>query len=179
MNLLAKVFLLFSSVCSPAGGAYHDALPHAGAEKERAIITVQSSNRRFKKTLRYLFNNNQFGQRREIQSIISGFDLNRDDVSTSDRPVGIKRNSGTTPNQGNVDLRYSRFFNFTERYRLEAFGEFQNLFNINRSSNSTTSRSQQNTFTGELVGGLPDFKARTQSTSQESRQMQLGFKFIF
>jgi hypothetical protein len=49
----------------------------------------------------------------------------------SDRPVSIKRNSGTTPPQFNVDLRYSRFFNLTERYKLEVFGEFQNLFNIN------------------------------------------------
>jgi len=32
---------------------------------------------------------------------------------------------------------------------------------------------------GELVGGLPDFCARNQSTSQDSRQFQLGFKFIF
>jgi len=32
---------------------------------------------------------------------------------------------------------------------------------------------------GELIGGLPDFKARNQSASQDSRQFQLGFKFIF
>ena len=32
---------------------------------------------------------------------------------------------------------------------------------------------------GELVGALPDFRARNQSTSQDSRQFQLGFKFIF
>ncbi len=179
MNLLAKVFLLFSSVCSPAGGAYHHALPHAGAEKERAIITVQSSNRRFKKTLRYLFNNNQFGQRREIQSIISGFDLNRDDVSTSDRPVGIKRNSGTTPNQLNANLRYSRFFNFTERYKLEVFGEFVNLFNVNSVVQFTNVTVTTNATAGELIGALPNFKARNQSTSQDSRQFQLGCKFIF
>ena len=30
-----------------------------------------------------------------------------------------------------------------------------------------------------MIGRLPDFKARNQSTSQESRQLQLGIKFIF
>jgi hypothetical protein len=34
-------------------------------------------------------------------------------------------------------------------------------------------------FNGELIGGLPDFKARNQSVSQDSRQFQLGWKFIF
>jgi hypothetical protein len=91
---------------------------------------------------------------------------------------GIKRNSGTTPPQFNVDLRYSRFLNFTERYKLEVFGEFVNLFNTNSivGFNNVTVTTNAD---GELVGGLPDFKARNQSTSQDSRQFQLGLKFIF
>jgi hypothetical protein len=100
----------------------------------------------------------------------------RDDF---DRPIGIKRNSGKTPPQFNVDLRYSRFFNFTERYRLEVFGEFQNLFNINSIVQFNNVTVATNPTTGELISGLPDFKARNQSTSQDSRQFQLGFKFIF
>jgi hypothetical protein len=135
------------------------------------------------KTLRYLFNNNQFGiiaaaNSGETFNIISGLDLNRDGFLTSDRPVGIKRNSGKTPPQYNVDLRYSRFINFTERYKLEVFGEFQNLFNINSivQFNNVTVATSAN---GELIGDLPDFRARNQSTSQDSRQFQLGVKFIF
>jgi hypothetical protein len=95
-----------------------------------------------------------------------------------DRPIGIKRNSGTTPSQFDVDLRYSRFFNFTDRYKLEVFGEFVNLFNINSivGFNNVSVATNPN---GELIGGLPDFKSRNQSTSQDSRQFQLGFKFIF
>jgi hypothetical protein len=75
-------------------------------------------------------------------------------------------------------LRYSRFFTFTERYKLEAFAEFVNLFNINSivQFNNVTVTTNAN---GELIGGLPDFKSRNQSTSQDSRQFQLGFKFIF
>ena len=140
------------------------------------------------KTLRYLFNNNQVGiianaNSGERFNIVSNLDLNGDGVfgagiTNSDRPVGIKRNSGTTPPQFDVDLRYSRFFNFTERYKLEVFGEFVNLFNINSivQFNNVSVATNGN---GELVGGLPDFKARNQSTSQDSRQFQLGFKFIF
>ncbi len=137
------------------------------------------------KTLHYFFNHNQFGiiatvNSGEMFNIISNSDLNGDGISTSDRPVGIRRNSGTTPPQYNVDLRYSRFLNFTERYRLEVFGEFQNLFNINSIvSYTNTSVTNVNSTTGELIGGLPDFRARNQSTAQESRQFQLGCKFIF
>ncbi len=136
------------------------------------------------KTLRYLAGNNQFGiiataNSGETFNIISGLDLNGDGILTSDRPVGIKRNSGKTPPQYNVDLRYSRFFNFTERYKLEVFGEFQNLFNTNSIVGFTNVRVTTNPTTGELIGALPDFKARNQSTSQDSRQFQLGFKFIF
>ncbi|MDQ3179608.1 MAG: hypothetical protein M3Q33_03710, partial [Acidobacteriota bacterium] len=135
------------------------------------------------KTLSYLFNNNQFGiiataNSGERFNIISNLNLNGDGFSNSDRPIGIKRNAGKTPPQFNTDLRYSRFFNFTDRYKLEVFGEFQNLFNINSivGFNNVTVMTNTN---GELVGDLPDFKARNQSTSQDSRQFQLGFKFIF
>jgi hypothetical protein len=135
------------------------------------------------KTLRYLFNNNQFGiiataNSGERFNITSDIDLNGDSFD-SDRPVGIKRNSGKTPSQFNVDLRHSRFFSFTERYKLEIFGELQNLFNINSIVQYNAVTVETNEQTGELIGGLPDFKARNQSTSQDSRQFQLGFKFIF
>ena len=65
------------------------------------------------------------------------------------------------------------------RYKLEVFGEFQNVFNINSIVQFNNVTVTTNPTTGELVGELPDFRARNQSTSQESRQFQLGFKFIF
>lgn len=125
------------------------------------------------RTLRYLFKHNQFGiiataNSGETFNIISSLDLNGDGVLTSDRPVGIKRNSGKTPPQFNADLRYSRFFNFTERYKLEVFGEFQNLFNINSIVGFNNITVMTDNMTGELVGGLPDFRARNQSTAQKA-----------
>jgi hypothetical protein len=135
-------------------------------------------------TLRYLFNNNQFGlittaNSGETFNIVSTSDMNGDGSTISDRPVGIKRNSGTTPPQFNVDLRYSRFVNFTERYKLEIFGELQNLFNVNSIIQFNNVTVTTDPTTGDLVGPLPDFRARNQSTSQDSRQFQPGFKFIF
>ncbi|MEO7673504.1 MAG: TonB-dependent receptor, partial [Pyrinomonadaceae bacterium] len=140
------------------------------------------------KPLRYLFNDNQAGiiataNSGETFNIVSNQDLNRDGIfgggiTNSDRPIGIERNSGKTPPQYNIDVRYSRFFNITERYKMEVFGEFQNLFNTNSivGFNNVTVTTNPN---GELVGEMPDFKARNQSTSQDSRQFQLGLKFIF
>jgi len=135
------------------------------------------------KPLRYLFNDNQVGiiataNSGETFNIVSTLDINGDGATISDRPVGTKRNSGKTPPQFNVDLRYSRFFKLTERYKLEIFGEFQNLFNINSIVGFNNVTVATNT-DGELSSELPDFRARNQSTSQDSRQFQIGLKFIF
>jgi len=136
------------------------------------------------KALRYLLNHNQFGiittaNTGERFGIMSNLDLNGDGLIWPDRPVGIKRNSGKTPAQFNLDLRYSRIFKFTERFRLEVFGEFENLFNINRIVSFNNVTVTTNPLTGELIGPLPDFTSRSQSTAQESRQFQLGLKFTF
>jgi hypothetical protein len=135
------------------------------------------------KALRYIFNNNQFGiiataNSGERFNIVSTADLNFDGVSGSDRPVGITRNSGKTPKQFNVDLRYSRFVNFNERFKLEVFGEFVNLFNIN-SIFQFNNLAVPTDAAGNLIGTLPDFRTRSIPTSLDSRQFQLGFKFIF
>jgi hypothetical protein len=137
------------------------------------------------KTLRYLVNNNQFGiiataNSGERFNIVAATDINLDGFTGSDNPVGIGRNSGVTPKQFNVDLRYSRFFNFTERFRLEVFGEFVNIFNINSvfQFNSLTVPTTNGVFTGTLPT-LQDRKAANQVTSLDSRQFQMGFKFNF
>ncbi len=136
------------------------------------------------KMLRRLFNNNQFGiiatansgQRFNIYADV--IDLNGDGIDV-DRPVGVKRNAGKAPPQVNADLRYSRFFNFGERFKLEVFGEFQNVLNINSIVGYSNVLVDTDPMTGEVIGPFPDFRARNQSISQESRQFQLGLKFIF
>ena len=136
------------------------------------------------RALKYLLNNNQFGiiataNNGETFNIITNQDLNGDGVLV-DRPVGIVRNSGRTPHQFNVDLRYSRFIPLTERFRLEFFAEAVNIFNINSvyQFNNTTLTSGFDLATGNLNGALPDFRTRG-VTSLDSRQVQLGIKFNF
>jgi hypothetical protein len=138
------------------------------------------------KALRVLLNNNQFGfiataNSGERYNIIAATDINLDGFTGSDNPVGIGRNSGETPKQLNVDFRYSRFINFNERFRLEIFGEFLNLFNINSifQINSLTVATDAQ---GRPTQPLPTAENRrllNQITSLDSRQFQLGFKFSF
>ncbi|MFN6963178.1 MAG: TonB-dependent receptor domain-containing protein [Pyrinomonadaceae bacterium] len=138
------------------------------------------------KAVRYLVNNNQFGfiataNSGERYNIVAATDINLDGFSGSDNPVGVSRNSGTTPRQFNVDFRYSRFFNFNERFKLEVFGEFLNLFNINSifQINSLTVATDA---LGNPTAPLPTVenrRATNQVTSLDSRQFQLGFKFSF
>lgn len=134
------------------------------------------------KVLNYILNKNQFGiiataNSGERFNIISTTDINLDGFTGSDNPVGIGRNSGTTPKQFNVDFRYSRFINFTERFRVEAFAEAVNIFNINSvfQINSLTVTTDA---AGNLTGALPTAQTRA-VTSLDSRQFQLGFKFSF
>ncbi|HKX84760.1 MAG TPA: hypothetical protein VJL58_11110, partial [Pyrinomonadaceae bacterium] len=137
-----------------------------------------------------VLNNNQIGlivaaNSGERFNIVADTDLNRDGspasqgIQVSDRPVGIKRNAGKTPPQLNIDLRFSRLIRLNERFRIEAFADFINVFNINSITGYTDPSVPVDTWTGELTGPLPDFKARDRSTAQESRQVQLGFKFHF
>lgn len=134
------------------------------------------------RALRYVVNNNQFGiittaNSGERFNIVAATDINLDGFLNTDNPVGIGRNSGKTPKQFNVDLRYSRFFNFTERFKLEAFAEFLNVFNINSvfQINSLTVTTDA---LGNPTQALPTAQTRA-VTSLDSRQAQIGFKFIF
>ena len=158
------------------------------------------------KTMRAIFNNNQIGviataNSGERFNITSNVDLNQDGVTGSDRPVGVGRNSGKTPKQVNVDLRYSRFFSFNERFKMEAFVEATNIFNIRSIFQYNSSiipvyatgvipANQINgtDSNGNLISGLPDFKNDFErfttgttigATSLDSRNFQIGFKFIF
>ena len=153
------------------------------------------------KALRYLLNNNQFGFTLlagdgETYPITSNFDLNGDGVG-NDIPVGLERNAGRAQGAFNIDFRYSRIFPINERFKVEFVAEATNIFNINRtvSYGSTTLSSNCTNVTGTTCansGGsfvdpvtgilrvapsayLPLFTP----TAQESRQGQLGLKFIF
>ncbi len=136
------------------------------------------------KFLRTLVNDNQVGailtaNNGETFNIVSNVDVNRDGVTGSDRPLFIGRNTERTPKQVNVDLRYSRFVRLTERFNLEVFGEFVNLFN--RNSIFQVSGVVTTDANGVLAAPLPDFLTRSTASpvALDARQFQLGFKFNF
>ena len=106
-----------------------------------------------------------------------GADRNGDQVS-SDRPVGVPRNSLTLPNRYNVDARYSRRFEIRGAMAAEVIAEIKNLFN------SVQIVGRQRNDPGEHAG-VPDNPLPTSGDElpptggYEQRQFQLGFKFIF
>lgn len=142
--------------------------------------------------VRYILNNNQYGFTAfagsgETFPITSNFDLNGDGIS-NDLPVGVARNSGRALKSLNVDFRFSRVIPFNERLRLELIAEATNIFNINSTvgftnsaltatsiGSATTTPSVVNPITGLVQRSFPAFVP----TAQESRQGQLGVKFIF
>jgi hypothetical protein len=163
------------------------------ADQRHTFVMSMVARPRFNfenKVVRAILNNNQIGviaiaNSGERYNIVSAIDLNQDGVIGSDRPVGVGRNSGKTPPQYNVDLRYSRFFNFTERFKMEAFAEATNIFNIKSifQYNSTVIPATGTDANGNLINGLPDYRNNYLTlggaTALDSRNFQLGFKFIF
>src|SRR6266404_74952 len=128
-----------------------------------------------------LVNDNQIGviftaNSGEVFNITTGSDLNKDGVSGSDRPLFIGRNTGTTPAFYNVDLRYTRFIRFNERFNVEFLAEAINVFNIKSivSVNSVVGTNAN----GSLLAPLPNFR-NVGPTGSDSRQIQLGVKFNF
>jgi hypothetical protein len=165
---------------------------YSSADQRHTFVMSLVARPRFdlrNKLLHRILSNNQLGitttansgQRFSIRVLGPGGnnDLNHDGHPGTDRPAGVPRNSGQTPPQFNMDLRASRFISFSDRYELEMFAEFTNVFNINRIV-SFTNIQVPTTSNGEIIGGsLPDFRARNRSVAQDSRQVQLGFKLHF
>ena len=161
-------------------------LGYSSADQRHTFVMSMVAQPRFtiqNGLLHRVLNNNQFGiiataNSGDRFSVYSEHDLNNDGFDF-DRPVGFKRNSERTPNQYNLDLKYTRLIGITERYRIDVYAEFQNLFNVNNIVGYNNLSITSDPLTGNLIGPLPDFKARNQSVSLDSRQFQLGLKFSF
>lgn len=135
------------------------------------------------KVARYILNNNQFGFTAfsgsgETYPITTNFDLNRDGIG-NDIPVGYARNAGRVGATFNLDARFSRVIPLTERFKIELMAEALNLFNINSTVTygSTAYATGYDRITGVYTG--PFIGPTFARTAQESRQGQLGIKFIF
>ncbi len=132
-----------------------------------------------------ILNNNQLGLIVVANSglpfnIRSTADLNRDGVSTNDRPNGLGRNAGRLGRVFYLDLRYSRFIPIRADQRIELFLEAKNLFNtenlagVNRSIATDALGNPVNPI---VIQGA-DYPDAGKS-GYDQRLMQLGVKFTF
>lgn len=104
---------------------------------------------------------------------LTGVDNDGDGIS-SDRPVGLSRNSFTGPLQAQTDFALMRTFSIRERFRLETRAEFANVFNHNNFVKLTTTYG--NTATAGSSFMLP--QAGIQN-SDPSRQIQFATRLLF
>ncbi len=105
-------------------------------------------------------------------NVVAGSDLNRDLVN-NDRPLFRGRNDRIGPGFKEINLRLSRTFKVTERFRLEIIGEAENLLN------STNAACGIGGCSGAVVNrfGAPDFLRVTSALN--SRQIQIGGRLRF
>jgi hypothetical protein len=162
------------------------------ADQRHTFIMGGVFNPKFDSANRFvkaLANNNQVGI---ITRFNTGFrvnvrgngggDLNADGVTTNDRPLFTGRNTGTTGNVKQLDLRYSRFIPIRESMRIEVIGEFTNLFNI--VNVSSVNQGVTVDIAGNPVPGGNNILTTSDRRSIAQggfpqRIFQLGFKFHF
>ncbi|MEW6735696.1 MAG: TonB-dependent receptor [Acidobacteriota bacterium] len=114
-------------------------------------------------------------------NLLAGVDLNQD-VSPGDRPAGLGRNAGILPGFANIDLRLTRTFAITERYRLQCIVEGFNVFN------RVNIKEIDRVFPPDPMGNfvLPPKQGGHFSTPRERfrgafapRQLQIGLRLSF
>jgi hypothetical protein len=147
-----------------------------------ASIVAQPTVSTKNDVLSALLNNNQVGLAMQFASGIpvnvrSNRELNNDSVS-SDRPVGVTRNSLRLPARYNVDARYSRQFPIGATAKAEVIAELKNVFNTVQWSGVTS------TVTTDTAGNpLAPIPASGDlflpNGGYEQRQFQLGFRLRF
>ncbi|HEX7137232.1 MAG TPA: carboxypeptidase regulatory-like domain-containing protein [Vicinamibacterales bacterium] len=127
---------------------------------------------------------NQIGVLLQLNSslpvtIRSNLDLNGDGLNpSSDRPLGVDRNSLYLPNRYNVDLRYTRLVPIHGSVRAEVVAELKNVFNTEQMSGINTV--VQTNAAGTPVQPIPtDPYQFPGATGYEQRKFQLGFKVRF
>ena len=133
--------------------------------------------------VRGLLNGNQIGVLVQLNSglpvniLASGRDLNGDGLS-SDRPIGVPRNSLYLPVRKNVDLRYTRWIPIHASVRGEVIAELKNVFNTEQMSGINTSVTTD--ALGNPINPIPNDPYQfTAPQGYEQRKFQLGFRVRF
>ena len=102
-------------------------------------------------------------------NIVTGSDRNFD-TNPNDRPVGVARNSGKGFDLASLDLRLSRRFRLSERWRLETLIEGFNVFN-------RANLQLPNNVFGTGTTPLASFGQPT--SAADPRQLQFGLRLSF
>jgi hypothetical protein len=145
-------------------------------------VVYTSINNSSNPVVRALLNGNEIGVLLQFNSglplnIVSNRDLNGDGVS-SDRPIGVDRNSLYLPTRKNVDLRYTRWIPITQSTRVEVIAEIKNVFNTQQLAGITTTTAVD--AAGNPIAPIPtDPNQFVNPSGYEQRKFQLGFKFRF
>ena len=145
-------------------------------------IVYTSTSHASNTIVRGLLNGNEIGILLQVNSglpvnIAANQDLNGDGVS-SDRPLGVDRNSLYLPARKNVDLRYTRWIPLHGSTRAEIIAEIKNLFNTVEMAGITTTVATDKL--GNPIAPIQtDPYQFVNPSGYEQRKFQLGFKFRF
>jgi hypothetical protein len=98
---------------------------------------------------------------------------NNGDTNTNDRPAGLGRNMGQGFDSLSLDVRLSRSFRLSERFRLEGLAEAFNVLN------RTNKQLPNNIFGGGVypISPAPNFGAPT--SVGDPRELQLALRIRF
>ncbi len=168
-------------------------------QRQRFVLQTVAEPRPFQpdeKFLRALLNNWKFsqvttiGSGRPVTAEVSG-DANADGNIGNDRLPGLGRNSLIGPDYASTELRVSRNFRMTPRYRLELMAQGFNVFNRDNKKITTTDNGFVTTAadfeTGSYLVGSTMYPARYVTNAQFMqaqssyipRQVQFSARFKF
>jgi hypothetical protein len=106
------------------------------------------------------------------ESIVTSTVLNNDPIGAPQRPLGIGRDTVTTPAVYQVDMRYTRtLYSYRERLNVKFLAEANNVFNIR---NITSTNVTAATTALGVITANPTFAPV--SSTLEGRLLQIGIR---
>ena len=168
-------------------------------QRQRFVLQAVAEPRPFRReqpVLRALLNNwklsqvTTIGAGRPVAALVDG-DANADGNLGNDRLPGVGRNSSIGPDYASTELRVTRQFRFTARYRLELMAEGFNVMNRDNKKITSTDNGFSTTAAdfqqGEWVLGSRMYPARYVLNSQfmqpqssySPRQIQFSARLRF
>jgi hypothetical protein len=106
------------------------------------------------------------------ESIVTSTVLNNDPIGAPQRPLGIGRDTVTTPAVYQIDMRYTRtLYSYRERLNVKFLAEANNVFNTR---NITSTNVTAATTALGAITAMPTFAPI--SSTLEGRLLQIGIR---